>query len=588
LTPNEDYYVYVVPNTIINGESLGQNEIRSGPNLIITEFTGTFKHIKLFGPATNTGNYYVVLDYDNDGNYTSSIDIKTSLTISDITTEIEIIATDELGNFISVVGKEDPIFVKGNGFSPLENIHIYIIKEVVWLEDYMLLYDISGNGIEAAQADGSGQLGVTSIGSIDDDTTCDIVVDVDRNGVYTHGTDILTEGFGITIGDGGIHETLGSEWKMQLTVKQQGNSHVAHDRFDWNKGETLYIHSGVIGNSGQNIGIWIFPESSTPSDQDNMYDLIEDVGAIHHTYNLEGCGNIHYFQPWLRSKWIYSTTTDYYNVILNMDESTEGSNNVYTYDAGTDIIDGWVGNSGNGDTWGFSITDSSSNQLDLSEISENWDNSVANSQLTYTYVQADSSDYQLTANFSSIDSNYNQNNVFYCSYGNDGTDNDGDNNIDETDEQGIYRIAYSVSANNTKTDGNYTINYTFTDDNQNTLNKSINVSLDNTPSTANITEPSENAEVNGTIEIKVQSDLDSRISKLLYYYDEDDNNASDDGWNWNFINNVTYNSTNGSIREYIISWNTSALTNGSYIILAVVYDNANNQARDIVYVDVKN
>ena len=86
----------------------------------------------------------------------------------------------------------------------------------------------------------------------------------------------------------------------------------------------------------------------------------------------------------------------------------------------------------------------------------------------------------LTADFSTIDSQYVTGGEVVVNWGTDGKDNDGDGYIDGPSEQGIYVISYLISSVNTRADGSYSVTVTATDAATNSASSSISVTLDNT------------------------------------------------------------------------------------------------------------
>lgn len=86
----------------------------------------------------------------------------------------------------------------------------------------------------------------------------------------------------------------------------------------------------------------------------------------------------------------------------------------------------------------------------------------------------------LTADFSTIDSQYVTGGEVVVNWGTDGKDNDGDGYIDGPSEQGIYVISYLISSVNTKADGSYSVTVTATDAATNSASSSTSLTLDNT------------------------------------------------------------------------------------------------------------
>lgn len=118
-------------------------------------------------------------------------------------------------------------------------------------------------------------------------------------------------------------------------------------------------------------------------------------------------------------------------------------------------------------------------------------------------------------------------------------------------------------------DGLHTINVKATDKAGNVGSTSITVTIDNTPPFADIVAPSNNSYVRGTIEIEVTGgDINFNRTEL-------------------FINGRLRVSWNASgTKTY--HWNTATLTDGTYIIVLKVYDNADNFTTDEILVTVDN
>ncbi len=98
--------------------------------------------------------------------------------------------------------------------------------------------------------------------------------------------------------------------------------------------------------------------------------------------------------------------------------------------------------------------------------------------------------------------------------------------------------------------------------------------VDNTPPTVSITSPSNGAYVRSTITLEASaSDSGSGVSKVVYYYDS-----------------VTSSNEIGSstTSPYSVSWDTTAVSDGSHTIYAVAYDEVGNTKQTSINVTVDN
>jgi hypothetical protein len=128
----------------------------------------------------------------------------------------------------------------------------------------------------------------------------------------------------------------------------------------------------------------------------------------------------------------------------------------------------------------------------------------------------------------------------------------------------------------TMEDGDYMIRLTVTDNASNSNINIVNVTIDNTQSTAIITEPEEGAYIRGIINI-IGTANDTNFKNYTVEW----KNTSVD---WTEIQNST-GSVSGGI---LATWNTSTLEDGNYMIKLTVTDNASNSNITIVNVTIDN
>jgi len=118
-------------------------------------------------------------------------------------------------------------------------------------------------------------------------------------------------------------------------------------------------------------------------------------------------------------------------------------------------------------------------------------------------------------------------------------------------------------------DGLHTINVKAIDKAGNVGSTNVTMTIDNTGPFANIVTPANNSYLHGTTEINVMGQ-DVNFNKTELYI----NGRLEAVWDVNGTN--TY------------QWNTTALTDGAYVIVLKVYDKANNFATDEILVTVDN
>ncbi|PKL13194.1 MAG: hypothetical protein CVV50_03690 [Spirochaetae bacterium HGW-Spirochaetae-6] len=125
---------------------------------------------------------------------------------------------------------------------------------------------------------------------------------------------------------------------------------------------------------------------------------------------------------------------------------------------------------------------------------------------------------------------------------------------------------YSFSWNTASAaNGSYALKAKASDAAGNTKEHSINITVDNgvdnTPPQVNITAPSAGSTVSGSVSVSVTVSDDRGVARVEY-----------------FANNSPIGTS--TVAPFGLSWDTSALTPGSYALKAVAYDGAGNSAQD--------
>lgn len=633
LEQHSAYHTYLVDETTIEpNDNLENEDIRGGGNGILTGFFGTCEPTLMFeAKSGDVGNYYVVLDSDDDGIYDAGIDAQKSITISDITTDMEVYMADDSGNRDYVVETETDFYVKGNGFLANDYVDIYVVYDTYDYYDHKPLYDLTDDGINTVQTNFLGILSNTNIGSCSEGLQGDIVIDIDQDGHFNPGDDYITDGYGTTIGDGGTRG--GDDDHMQMSCinnpdDEGGRNYPGKDIFDVDANEIPLLKGARIWEPDtiQLVNIWIYPMRYYDGFYDGLIEIKYDETNLSKHYSgtnnqygiikyedqvLDSCGNIpHRALPVCYKLQDIVTAGGEISItkFIVVDRNRNDAFNANTASSAPnngDFVDGRFKGQDD-DRQGYSITATSigagrrgsvngdgieqDNVLEVS-CSDNLEDNIAYDGVSIEVIGlADSPEYEFSVDFSNICSNYNTGDEYTTSWGNDNVDNDQDWVIDEWDEQGIYGAKYTVSETNTKSDGSYSVALSFEDSESREMTNLITIELDNTISSASITSPSNNAELSGTETIEVDSDFDAVYSTLYYYQDTDGNDEPDDGNEWTFVSFVMWCDSNeiADDKDFEIDWDTTTVDNDDYILAVYVYDDAGLKDADTVVVDVAN
>ena len=131
---------------------------------------------------------------------------------------------------------------------------------------------------------------------------------------------------------------------------------------------------------------------------------------------------------------------------------------------------------------------------------------------------------------------------------------------------------YSASWNTTTvTNGTHTLTAKAYDAAGNINTSTVTVTVDNTKPTVNLTAPTSDAQVSGTVNLAATASDNDRVTQVQFFVD----------------NNTTPLATDTS-SPYSASWNTTTVTNGTHTLTAKAYDAAGNINTSTVTVTVDN
>ncbi|MEA2089688.1 MAG: Ig-like domain-containing protein, partial [Thermoproteota archaeon] len=139
--------------------------------------------------------------------------------------------------------------------------------------------------------------------------------------------------------------------------------------------------------------------------------------------------------------------------------------------------------------------------------------------------------------------------------------------IIDSDEPKNVTGATSFALNTTRlNDGTHTIKLLASDSAGNEAETSVTITVDNTIPTAEITNPTDGTELNGTITIQFSASDDNLYEVLLY------------------VDQAMYNVT----EENSYTWDTTTIGDGSHTIRLVATDQAENQVQDQITITTTN
>ena len=276
------------------------------------------------------------------GTYDVSV-LSTSVTFS-ITvtepTEVTYMPCDAAGDHLNNIDVGGGVYITAMNGTPGTVVHTYVVPNRYDWTAGMFLFDYTG-AVEELTFDVDGIIAPTLIwqsASNTEATAWDVVIDVNRNGVYDAG-DFLDGQIGVgfvvqeldvdkVLIDGHIIERLSSDV-----------NYVYRDLFD--TGDNVYVYLNPVArlrNLGGNryVKWYIVPHQATWNDQDPLTPVETPLGDT----MQYGCTN-----AGRRLVWPSPLTPGQYDIVLDVDGDE-------LYDKGSDILDGY---SGPGDKIGFTV-----------------------------------------------------------------------------------------------------------------------------------------------------------------------------------------------------------------------------------------
>ena len=249
---------------------------------------------------------------------------------------------DDQGDHVNNVTVGQSLYLAAAGGTADATFHVYVAPNRYDWTEGMYLFDYS-EAIEELSFDGDGNLAPTVIWSAvtyDEGTAYDVIVDMNRNGIYDEG-DYLDGQIGVgfvvqeldvtkTVIDGHIVERLSSD-----------ANYVYRDLFDVDENVYVYVNPvAKMRNLGSDhyVKWYIVPHQETWNDQDPLNPVTTPLGDT----VQYGCTN-----AGRRLVWPAPLTPGQYDVVIDVDGDE-------LYDKGQDFLDGY---SGPGDWVGFTVQD---------------------------------------------------------------------------------------------------------------------------------------------------------------------------------------------------------------------------------------
>jgi hypothetical protein len=117
-------------------------------------------------------------------------------------------STDLSGNSKTTYNTNQTVYASGNCSLPSSDVDVYIVGDDTWTDGMSIPTDVSDDGMNTIQTDGSGNLGPVAVWSPPLTVgEYDIFFDANQNGVYDAGIDIVDDlnhpGFTVTTSGGG-------------------------------------------------------------------------------------------------------------------------------------------------------------------------------------------------------------------------------------------------------------------------------------------------------------------------------------------------------------------------------------------------
>ncbi|RLG71955.1 MAG: hypothetical protein DRO11_03315, partial [Methanobacteriota archaeon] len=293
LEPNDEVRIYVVEDRDDWADGMSLVDVTGGYETVTTDSEGVLPRTLVWASST-AGNYDLVIDTNLNGEYNPNSQVEpleAFLGAGLRVLETPVYAANNLGVTQKYFYPGEAIYVFGDDYTPNILVDLYVVTNDDEWFDGTPLVDINGD-VETVQITGTGELPLTMVlGPMLTVGEWDIVVDVDRDGLYDEGVDVVNslDTAGVIVRSPGVRSEY--NWSPRdiffvgETVKVYGwnfkpgdvvDLYVVQNNDSWVNGQTLTDVSGgaetATASSGGSFRKTVWVEALI-----GEYDLVVDT-----------------------------------------------------------------------------------------------------------------------------------------------------------------------------------------------------------------------------------------------------------------------------------------------------------------------
>jgi len=303
------------------------------------------------GHDLTSGSYTYTVEQATSSSSRADSLLEESFTVSEPSKKLEI--KDSNGSLARSFQPGDSVYVTASGFTASSEVDIYVVNDQVTWNDGDQLRDVSasitegttpaetlsrhGRAVdligtaERVTTDSNGDIASTMVWEIPSSglsggNPLDVVIDVDKDGLYDADTDYVNDHFGVgfVVQSSSLSSSADSHFNAELACDSSSNY-----KNTFSTSDSVYVF--VNPETRMQVGLhrWVYKyvvaHKDTWSDGDTLTDISNQWEADTPQY---GCTNEYRVLVWPAT-----LTAGEYDVIIDVDRDG-------VYDKGTDILDG--------------------------------------------------------------------------------------------------------------------------------------------------------------------------------------------------------------------------------------------------------